>query len=146
MKLYKLIIGLLIIFFALGTTTTTAQSGDQILDGIGETGLISRYTFKEDVKDWSRNNLHGAIQGADFKFVKDELFGNVLSLNGSNDTYVSLPAESVTGEQTLSITGWIYLRSAKSGQLFFDFGKTTSRIFLLLRLGQMTRTNFRLRY
>ena len=62
MKLYKLIIGLLLSFFALGTTTTNAQNGDQILDGIGETGLIARYTFKEDVKDWSRNNLHGSIQ------------------------------------------------------------------------------------
>ena len=113
MKIYKLFIGILLGFFALETNTSVAQNGDQILDGIGETGLISRYTFKEDAKDWSRNNLHGAIQGTDFKFVKDELFGNVLSLNGSNDTYISLPAESVTGEQTLSITGWIYLRSAK---------------------------------
>ena len=103
-RIYKLFIGLLIGFFALGTTTSLAQSGDQILDGIGETGLISRYTFKEDVKDWSRNNLHGNVQGTDFKFVKDELFGNVLSLNGSNDTYISLPAESVTGDQILSIT------------------------------------------
>lgn len=80
MKIYKLIFGLLLSFFALGTTSIFAQSGDQILDGIGETGLISRYTFKGDVKDWSRNNSHGSIQGTDFKFVKDELFGNVLSL------------------------------------------------------------------
>ena len=86
MKIYKLLFGLLLGIFAFGITTINAQNGDQILDGIGETGLISRYTFKEDVKDWSRNNLHGSIQGTDFKFVKDELFGSVISLNGSTDT------------------------------------------------------------
>lgn len=135
MKIYKLIIGLLLSFFALGTTTTNAQNGDQILDGIGETGLIARYTFNGDAKDWSRNNLHGSIQGTNFKFVKDELFGNVLSLGGNSDTFISLPAESVTGEQTLSITGWIYLRSAKSGQLFFDFGKDGKSHFFAAPLG-----------
>jgi DUF1680 family protein len=142
MKIYKLIIGLLLSFFALGTTTTNAQNGDQILDGIGETGLISRYTFKEDAKDWSRNNLHGSIQGIDFKFVKDELFGNVLSLAGNSATFISLPSESVTSEQTLSITGWIYLRSAKSGQLFFDFGKDSKSHFFAAPLGIHDKEEF----
>jgi len=142
MKIFKLLFGILLSFFALGTTSIVAQSGDQILDGIGETGLISRYTFKEDVKDWSRNNLHGSIQGTDFKFVKDELFGNVLSLNGSSDTYISLPAESVTGEQTLSITGWLYLRSAKSGQLFFDFGKDGKSHFFAAPVGIKDKEGF----
>ncbi len=142
MKLYKLIIGFLLSFFALGTTITVAQNGDQILDGIGETGLIARYTFKDDVKDWSRNNLHGSIQGSDFKFVKDELFGNVLSLGGNSDTFISLPAESVAGEQTLSITGWIYLRSAKSGQLFFDFGKDYKSHFFAAPVGIKDKEGF----
>jgi Uncharacterized protein conserved in bacteria len=142
MKIYKLFIGLLLGFFVLGTSTSLAQSGDQILDGIGETGLISRYTFREDVKDWSRNNLHGSVQGTDFKFVKDELFGSVLSLNGSNDTYISLPAESVTGEQTISISGWIYLRSTKSGQLFFDFGKDSQSHFFAAPLGTSDKEEF----
>jgi len=142
MKIYKLIIGLLLSFFALNTTTAIAQNGDQILDGIGETGLIARYTFKDDAKDWSRNNLHGSIQGTDFKFVKDELFGNVISLNGSSDTYISLPAESVTGEETISITGWIYLRSAKSGQFFFDFGKNNKSHFFAAPLGINDKEEF----
>lgn len=47
--------------------------GDQILDGIGETGLIARYVFDNDQKDWSRNNLHAEIHG-DAKFVEDDFF------------------------------------------------------------------------
>ena len=49
--------------FVSGTTITNAQSGDQILDGIGETGMIARYLFNGDTKDWSRNNLHAKFQG-----------------------------------------------------------------------------------
>jgi len=101
-----------------------AQTGDQILDGIGETGLIARYQFKGDVRDWSRNNLHGIINGTDYRFVNDSLFGNVLSLTGDSEAFISIPGEAVKGEESISITGWIFLRSSKSGQVFFDFGKT----------------------
>ncbi|MDD2559106.1 MAG: glycoside hydrolase family 127 protein [Bacteroidales bacterium] len=100
-----------------------AQNGDQILDGIGETGLIARYTFKSDANDWSRNNLHGSIKGAGFNFVADSLFGNVLSLSGESESYMIMPGESVSGEESLSISAWIYPRSAGEGQVFFDFGK-----------------------
>lgn len=139
MKKIKLFIGIILSFFALGITSVFAQSGDQILDGIGETGLIARYTFKEDAKDWSRNNLHGSIQGSGFKFVQDELFDNVLSLSGESETFISIPGESVTGEESLSITGWIYLRSAKRGQIFFDFGKSSKSHFFAAPVG--TREN-----
>ena len=142
MKLHKLIIGLLLCFYVLGVTSVVAQNGDQILDGIGETGLISRYTFNGDAKDWSRNNLHGTIHGTDFRFVKDELFGNVLSLSGNSETFISLPAKSVTGEETLSITGWIYLRSANSGQLFFDFGKDGKSHFFAAPVGIKDKEGF----
>ena len=142
MKIYKLIIGLLLSFFALGTVTTTAQNGDQILDGIGETGLIARYALNGDAKDWSRNNLHGSIQGTDFKFVNDSLFGNVLSLQGNSETFISIPGELVKGEESLSITGWIYLRSAKSEQLFFDFGKDSKSRFFAAPLGTKDKEGY----
>ncbi len=123
----NILIRILILAF---TIPLYAQSGDQILDGIGETGLSARYVFNGDLKDWSRNNLHAGIHGTDFTFVQDELFGKVLSLNGDNEVYISIPGESVTGQESLSIIGWIYLRSTKSSQLFFDFGKdTTSHLF-----------------
>lgn len=134
MRTFKLFVGI-VSFCALGATSVFAQSGDQILDGIGETGLIARYIFKGDVKDWSRNNLHASIQGSDFKFVEDELFGNVLSLPGDSAAFISIPVESVTGQESLSITGWIYLRSTKSGQLFFDFGKNKMSHFFVAPVG-----------
>ena len=57
MKIDKLFICTILTLVAVNTKTVQAQSGDQILDGIGETGLIARYVFDGDIKDWSRNNL-----------------------------------------------------------------------------------------
>lgn len=119
----------------MGTTSVFAQSGDQILDGIGETGLIARYTFEGNVKDWTRNNLHGSIHGFNFKFVDDDLFGNVLSLPEDSEAFISIPGESVTGQESISITGWIYLLSTKIGQRFFDFGKNRKSHFFAAPVG-----------
>ncbi|RAV27628.1 beta-L-arabinofuranosidase domain-containing protein [Sinomicrobium soli] len=105
--------------------------GDQILDGIGETGLIARYVFDGDARDWSRNNLHAGIHGSDVKFIKDSRFGEVLSLSGSDDAFITLPGEALGGIESLSVTGWIYLRSDRKGQCFFEFG-TGSGTYLSL--------------
>ena len=92
MKTIKLFVGIILSFCALGTTSVFAQSGDQkILDGIGETGLIARYVFDGDVKDWSRNNLHGKIEDSKGKFINDDLFGKVLSLPGNIKAFVTIP-------------------------------------------------------
>jgi uncharacterized protein len=142
MKTYKLIVGMMFCFCAMNSTSAWAQSGDQILDGIGETELIARYPLKKDVKDWSRNNLHGSMVGTDFKFVEDSLFGSVLSLPGESEAYISLPGELVSGEESLTITGWIYLRSAKGGQTFFDFGKSNKSHFFVVPMGINGRDGF----
>ncbi|MEE4116128.1 MAG: beta-L-arabinofuranosidase domain-containing protein [Marinilabiliaceae bacterium] len=125
MKTYSILPGLIIFFCTLGTGSLSAQGGDQILDGIGETALIARYPFSRDANDRSRNNLNGSIQGSDVNFVNDELFRRVLSLPEDGEGYISIPGEAVTGEESLSISGWFYLRSAKSGQVLFDFGKSS---------------------
>src|SRR5690606_9514774 len=39
------------------------------------------------------------------------------------------------GEESLSITGWVHLRSKEVGQLFFDFGKDGRNHFLLAPFG-----------
>ena len=141
MKSFRLFVGI-IILCAFGTSSLFSQSGDQILDGIGETGLIVRYIFKGDSKDWSRNNLHASIQGSDFKFVEDEQFGNVLLLQGGSEAFISIPGEAVTGEESLSITGWLYLLSAKSGQLFFDFGKNSTSHFFAVPTGTSDKEGY----
>ena len=50
---------------------TQQQGGDQILDGIGETGLIARYVLNGNVEDSSRNQFHGALRGNGGSFVED---------------------------------------------------------------------------
>lgn len=135
MKIDRLLVGIVLILCALTTFPALAQDGDQFLDGIGETGLISRYQFKGNDRDWSRNNLHAITRGTDFRFIPDSLFGNVLALSGESETYVSIPGEAVSGEESLTITGWIWLRDAKPGQLFFDFGKDSNSHFFAAPAG-----------
>ncbi len=140
--MHRLIVGVVLYFFVLSITSVYAQSGDQILDGIGETALIARYTFEENVKDWSRNNLHGTIEG-DFKFIEDEQFGKVLSLSGNEETFISIPGKSVMGEESLSICGWIYLRSPKRDQVFLDFGKSSQSHFTVASAGTKENEAFK---
>jgi len=114
---------------------TSAQEGDQMLDGIGETGMIARYTFDGDVKDWSRNNLHGHIQGSNFGYVKDEIFGTVLSLAGKSDTYITLPGDALMDEESLSVSGWVYMRSTDGGQLLMDFKNGQNSVLHMAPVG-----------
>lgn len=132
MKVYKVLL-LLVAVLINGISPVQAQSGDQILDGIGETGMIARYVFNGDTKDWSRNNLHA--KGADVKFVNDNRFGKVLSLSGESNAFLTLPAETLSDLESLSISGWIYLRAPQQGQRFFDFGKDASRHFFAAPTG-----------
>ena len=136
MRMYKVFMPviLLVVLFQ-SVNTAQAQGGDQILDGIGETGMIARYVFNGDVRDWSRNNLHAKFQGAEASFVNDNRFGRVLSLSGDNNSFLTIPAEALTDLESLSISGWIYLRSKQPGQRFFDFGKDTTRHFSAAPVG-----------
>ncbi len=129
--MYKVCLRIILFIAVLiqGVSTSQAQNGDQILDGIGETGMVARYVFAGDVKDWSRNNLHGKIHSTEVKFVDDRRFGKVLSLTGSNNAFVELPGGPLSDIESLSISGWIYLRSKEAGQRFFDFGKDAGKHF-----------------
>jgi DUF1680 family protein len=137
MKMYQVFLRVILFVAVLtqGANTTQAQNGDQILDGIGETGMIARYVFNGDTKDWSRNNLHAKFQGAEAKFVDDNRFGKVLSLSGDNNAFVTIPGEALTDIESLSIAGWIYLRSEQPGQRFFDFGKDATKHFFAAPVG-----------
>ena len=142
MNIRTLFAGVVIGLFASSTQNLFAQTGDQMLDGIGETEMIARYTLKKDVKDWSRNNLHASIVGTDFKFVEDSLFGSALSLQGTTETYVTIPGESVFGEESLTITGWIYLRSTQGAPVLFDFGKNNKSHLTALAAGPKEKEGF----
>lgn len=134
---------ILIIAVVFTAKPTQAQNGDQILDGIGETGMIARYVLNGDVKDWSRNNLHGKINGNETMFVSDARFGKVLSLSGNSTSFITLPANTLKDLESVSISGWLYLRSDQAGQHFFAFGKDTTRQFFAAPVGTKSQKGFR---
>lgn len=143
MKMAKLFLRISFLTILLqGLNTTHAQNGDQILDGIGETGMIARYVFNGDLRDWSRNNLHAKVVGGEAAFVNDARFGRVLSLPGENNVFVSIPGDALTDLESLSISGWIYLRSKQPGQHFFDFGKDASKHFFAAPAGTSSQEGF----
>lgn len=119
MKSYRVFLRFILIATLLskGGSTVQAQSGDQILDGIGETGMIARYVFDGNLKDWSRNNLH-ATAGRDVTFINDKRFGKVLSLSAEKNDFIQIPADALTDMESLSISGWVYLRSEKRSSFF----------------------------
>jgi DUF1680 family protein len=104
------------------------QQGDQFLDGIGETGLVARYQFDASAEDSSRNNFHASLRGTGGTFVEDSQFRRALLLTGDG-SHVHLPGQALEGEDTISVTGWVFLPTGASGH-FFDFGVNASnRLF-----------------
>ena len=144
MKVYQLFIYIALAINGLVGSTIKAQgqNGDQILDGIGETALIARYVFDGDVQDWSRNNLHAKIQGTKATFVNDDRFGRVLSLPAGSNTFITIPGETLTNLESLSVTGWVYIRSTQRGQRIFDFGRDPKRSFFAAPMGTETQEGY----
>jgi DUF1680 family protein len=139
MNKYLVKIGFLFLAILYSAGATFAQSGDQILDGIGETDLIARYIFNGDVRDWSRNNLHASNQGTGTDFIDDERFGKVLLLSGKKGGFITIPQEVFLDVESLSISAWVYLRSNQPDQHLFDFGTGKKSRFTAMPNG--TREN-----
>ena len=99
--------------------------GDQFLDGIGETGLIARYVFNGNAEDSSRNNFHASLRGTGGDFVEDQRFTRVVNLPG-NGSHVQLPGNALHGEDTISVTAWVFLNATTPGQRLFSFGQNAS--------------------
>ena len=114
---------------ALSAHAVAQGAGDQILDGIGETALISRYALNGDVRDWSRNNLHGEIRGGLPSFEDSEQFGKVLSLPEASGAHVTLPKKTLLGTDSLSVSAWVYLRKSVPGARLFDFSSDARNYF-----------------
>ncbi|MCP5534220.1 MAG: glycoside hydrolase family 127 protein [Akkermansiaceae bacterium] len=118
------------------TGTLRAEEGDQFLDGIGETALISRYVFDGDLDDWSRNSLDAAAEGDGHTFVDDETFGKVLSLpGGAEGAFVSVPTSAIGDAVSFSVTGWVKVRQETPGQYFFDLGTDKDHHIGLVPMG-----------
>jgi DUF1680 family protein len=104
------------------------QGSDAFLDGIGETDLVARYVLDANAEDSSRNQFHAALRGTGGTFVEDPQFRRALLLTGDG-SHLQLPGAGLTGEDTISVTGWLYLPTGASGP-FFDFGQNASnRLF-----------------
>ncbi len=123
-----------------------AQSteGDQFLDGIGETALVARYVLAGDARDGSRNHHDASVHGAQ-AYVTDETFGRVLALGGGNGEYLSIPGSTLSGLDTVSVTGWVFYRSDAAWQRFFDFGTGTTSNFFCTPLGGQPADGYRAR-
>jgi DUF1680 family protein len=107
-----------------GGSSYEAQGGDQFLDGIGETGLVARYVLGANAEDGSRNQFHAELRGSGGTFVDDEQFRRALLLTGDG-SHLQLPGETLNGEDTLSITAWLFLPTGASGPVF-DFGQSAA--------------------
>src|SRR5262245_44681301 len=111
-----------------GVDQTASQGGDQFLDGIGETSLTARYQLETNAEDSSRNQFHATLRGT-AGFVDDPLFRRALLLTGDG-SHLQLPANTLDGEDTISVTAWVFLPTGASGPVF-DFGRDPSnRVFL----------------
>jgi DUF1680 family protein len=112
------------------------QAGDQFLDGIGETGLVARYVLNGNAEDSSRNQFHATLRGSGGTYV-EEGQRRVLLLTGDG-SHLQLPGDALAGEDTISVTGWLFLPTGASGPVF-DFGRDASnRLF-----AEATRAGFR---
>ena len=91
-----MIVRLLFTFFLTATAVFSShavdgsQGGDQFLDGIGETGLVARYTLEGTTEDSSRNQFHAALRGTGGTFVADDQFRLV-------QKYVQMHAKDMGG-------------------------------------------------
>lgn len=144
MKIYRKFVGLVVsaVLFGAPCLVVQAQEGDQILDGIGETDMVARYILSGDLKDWSRNSLHARLSVGAPQFVEDPQFGKVLSLGGKKDVFVQFPQETLTGLESVSVSGWVNLRSDKPGQVLFDFGVDATRHFMAGLVGAVSQPIF----
>ena len=111
----------------MGSEQAAQGGGDQFLDGIGETSLTARYGLENNAEDSSRNQFHATLRGT-ASFVEDPLFRRALLLTGDG-SYLQLPANTLDGEDTISVTGWLFLPTGASGPVF-DFGRdAANRLF-----------------
>ncbi len=77
--------------------------------------------------------------------MDDEKFGKVLSLPGTGDAFLQIPGAALEGADAITITGWVFLRSAEPWQRFFDLGLNTTTNFFCTPIGEAEDEGLRAR-
>jgi hypothetical protein len=126
-------------------TAQTQGGGDQILDGIGETSLIARYVLDGNAEDRSRNSRSAELRGTTASYVEDSQFVRVLSLPGESRDYLEIPGQSLSGQDALSVSAWVFLRSTSPPQTLFSFGKSAAAQFTCTLVNASDSESFRAR-
>jgi uncharacterized protein len=127
--LFALLLAVSTVLIALAhAVQESVHGGDQVLDGIGETGLVVRYPLAVNAENASRNQFHPALHGSGGTFVEDAQFRGALLLTGDG-SHLRLPGDALADEDTFTVTGWLFLPTGASGP-FFDFGQSGSTRFL----------------
>ncbi|WP_367915887.1 hypothetical protein [Leadbetterella sp. DM7] len=77
-----------LLFTVLAAGPGTAQAQDQILDGIGETGMIARYVFNGDTKDLGKS-IKGDPTKLEF-MIDDVVFKPFCDTYGRHSVYLDV--------------------------------------------------------
>ncbi|MGC3956584.1 MAG: glycoside hydrolase family 127 protein [Verrucomicrobiota bacterium] len=123
-------LAILVLVQLLGVLPGRGQNGgDQIIDGIGETALVTRHLFRGNERDSSRNSQHASLQGEGGTYVRDTQYGRVLSLPGGNGAYAQIPGPALDGLDTISVSAWFQLKASEPAPLFAFGASAVSNLF-----------------
>jgi hypothetical protein len=88
---------------------------------------IIYYDFEEDGSDVSGNFHDAALKENASIAYEGGISGNALYLDGSSNSYVSLPGEVLSSLYDYTVSAWIKPESDNTTQRIFDFGTGSSR-------------------
>lgn len=101
------------------TNDAGATGGPGNCCGLGSRALVHRYPFDNDANDVI-GSAHGILRnGASIR-------GEGVSLSAANQQYVSLPAQLLTGLESVTIESWASFGSNGNWARLFDFGESRS--------------------
>ena len=66
----------------------------------------------------------------------------MLFRSGDAKTYMTIPGEAVFGEESLSISGWLFMKASTPGQVLLDYGKNANAHVFVLPMGTSEKAGF----